>query len=394
MKASIFKKTILYFLRQYFRLVSCVEVERNDTEIMEPPYLILPNHSTNWDPFLVNAYIRYPINYVTSREFFKKPIIKYLLKYAEAIPKVKFMKDTSTIKEIIRRKRENKIIGIFPEGRRNWDGKTENIIYSTAKLIKLLSIPVVLVSLKGAYLSQPRWAFNNRKGKIAISYTKILDSKNISTMSVDEIYKYTNKKFEYDEYTFQEEVMNTYKGKKLAERLELFLFICPHCLSMGNMKSSKDLFFCQDCGYTVKYNVFGFFEKTTTPTKGEFPVYFENPKSWNEWQLSHLKEYIKSSQIEDELFFDNGAQVYIERKGKFRKLGTGSIHLTNKNFIFKDVHQKAIIFGFSRIKGLNIHYNHLFEFYYDDILYRFEFSSPGISAYKWLKGIELSRNIT
>jgi len=58
----------------------------------------------------------------------------------------KIVSDFETVKTIIRLK--ERVIGIFPEGARTWDGCPLPIIKSTSKLIKLLKIPVVTVIVK------------------------------------------------------------------------------------------------------------------------------------------------------------------------------------------------------------------------------------------------------
>src|SRR6056297_1047970 len=112
---------VLFLMKKYLFNRFDINVEKNDTLDLKPPYLLLSNHTNNWDPFLINILLDKPITYVTNIEFFRKKSTRYLLKFAGAIPIVKFMKGTSTIKKIIEAKKDKKIIGIFPEGRRNWD---------------------------------------------------------------------------------------------------------------------------------------------------------------------------------------------------------------------------------------------------------------------------------
>ena len=47
------------------------------------------------------------------------------------------------------------------------------------------------------------------------------------------------------------------------------------------------------------------------------------------------------------------------------------------------------------ISGLNVQNRDVVEFYFQELLYRFTFKSPHVSAYKWVKGIEfLIKKIT
>src|SRR5690606_25497073 len=98
-----------------------------------------------------------------------------------AIPKMKFTNDTRTIRSILQAKKSNRVIGLFPEGNRNWDGVTEPLTYATAKLIKSLNIPVVIATIAGGYLSHPRWGESHRKGQISISFIKKWDKDELKT---------------------------------------------------------------------------------------------------------------------------------------------------------------------------------------------------------------------
>ena len=158
------QKLVLTPIRAYIERRSNVIIERNDTLGMEPPYLVLSNHVTNWDPLYINCYVNEPICFVAAAPLFRNPLLKRVLDYTGAISKTKFKNDTSTVRSMLKAKKHRRVIGIFPEGNRTWDGRTEPLVYSTAKLVKLLDIPVVIVTIRGGYLSHPRWADKHRKG--------------------------------------------------------------------------------------------------------------------------------------------------------------------------------------------------------------------------------------
>ncbi len=384
----LFSRSMLFGLRLYLEHMWNIEVELNYIKKINPPYIILANHVNNWDPFLINMYLDEPISYVTSDEYFRNPILKKLLNYVGAIPKTKFKSDLSTVKKILSAKRDNRIIGIFPEGRRSWDGCTGKILYSTAKLIKLLKIPVVTTVIEGGHLSYPRWATNHRKGKILISYKLIMDADTVKKDSIDTIHKKIVAELKHDEYAMQKEQMNLYKGKNLAENLELYLFICPNCKTIGNMKSKGKSFFCQNCDYASTYTDTGFLQLQNNEYK-----HFNNPRDWNKWQIQYLKKLISNSFKDSStsiLFCDNGVNIHIGKKGqKLNKMGHGKLYLNSDRFYFLGDDRNKIAFDFQKIKGLNIQYNNKIEFYYGSRLYRFSFKDTNISAYKWTKGLEI-----
>lgn len=359
-----------------------------DVTKLKPPYLLLANHTNFWDPLFVASFIPEPVYFVTSDEYFRNPLLKVVLGLVGAIPKTKFVSDFDTVKSILKVKQAGGVIGIFPEGKRNWDGVTEPIVHSTAKLIKSLKIPVVGALMKGAYLSKPRWAKKSRRGPITVCYQIILTPEEIKTMPVKEIYEQITSGLAYDEYAIQQGEMVPYPGKRLAEKLELYLFTCPQCRQMGTMKSEGDDFFCHSCGYRVFYDQYGLFRPKTELSKKELS--FRNPREWNRWQLDLLKERIVSLPEKSLLFLADDVTSLLQgsRLKSLTKLGAGQLQLMTDTVLFINSQAEPMGFKFEKIKGLNVQHNDQLEFYYENSLYRFIFK-PNISAYKWLQALRI-----
>jgi 1-acyl-sn-glycerol-3-phosphate acyltransferase len=388
----ILPKLFLGFFRWYLKKIFQLNLERNDTKQLEPPYLILGNHANFWDGFLVNLYIKEPISFLISDEYFRKPVLGWILRISGLIPKKKFLADFTAIKETLKAKSLGRIIGIFPEGKRNWSGSTDEIIFATAKLIKMLNIPVVCVLSKGSYLTFPRWARFSRKGKISSSYNLIMTPEKIQRLSLQEVYSEISKNLFYREYDYQRNAMNIYQGKNLAERLELFLFLCPKCHQIGSLVSREDILYCQNCGYEVRYNQYGFL----TSEKG--PLYFDTPDAWDQWQIGWVEDFLHSFTLEinrkNDILQDKGVNITRIFKEKIlKKMKNCILHLTAEKLIINSDTLEPLLFEVKFIKGLNVQYNNQLEFYYQDELYKFNFDDPSISAYKWYKILKLLQNI-
>lgn len=383
-------KWVMTGLRWYLGNIFILNLERNTTASLTPPYLVIGNHTNFYDGFLVNLFIEEPICFLVSDEYFRKPLLRWLLKVEGSIPKKKFLADFSAIKEALKAKAAGRVIGIFPEGKRNWDGSTEKIIFATAKLIKMLKIPVVRALLKGSYLAFPRWARFARKGKISFSYDLILTADKIQDLSIEQIYKEISESLSYREYDFQRKVMNIYTGKNLAEKLELYLFLCPHCHQIGTLYSYKDVLSCQNCGYEVKYNHYGFFSSEKNP------LYFIHPADWNQWQISWCKELIEKNYTDGSsaiLIMDKGVTLTrVDKDKKLTPLKGCQLFLKGQELILETYSIGILCFELCLIKGINIQYNDHLEFYYKDLLYQFGFENPSISAYKWYKMITLAQD--
>lgn len=325
------------------------------------------------------------LRFIAADPLFRNPFLKHVLHYTGAIPKQKFKNDTSTIRNILKAKKHNRVIGIFPEGNRNWDGETEPLIYATAKLVKLLDIPVVIATIRGGHLSHPRWGDGHRKGTISISFEKMWDIGAFRDESPETVHKKLTEALHHNEMAWQSEQKIPFKGKAPAHYLERLLFICPHCHIPGQLHSHDDLFECRHCGYMVRYTDYGAFE----PAGGE--IYYSTPYHWNKWQLGFLKTSMMEPEWRTILSraMQDHVKFYVSNgKVPFELVSTGNLAWDSKKVIFEAENGGHYAFLFDEMEGLNIQFHHKLDFYHGDKLFRIVFYQPRTSAYKWLKVIK------
>lgn len=390
--SSSFNKFLKVIFGSYMGYLFGYEIFNDQIAGLEPPYIVLANHTNFWDPFLLSMCFTDPVYFVTSDTHFRNPLLRQLLKLVGAIPKTKNVSDPHAIRDIIRVAGSGGIIGIFPEGRRNWDGKTLPLFYPTAKLIKTLKLPVITVLFKGAYLSMPRWANKTRKGELHMICSKLLDADDLTALSTDEIFAKITDGLSHDEYDYQKSRMISYKSTFPAERLELFLFCCPDCKSIGTMKSRNEDFFCTNCGYTLKYNEFGFFSSSGQE------LYFDNPRDWNIWQLKYLESLADSSALsvssnvifeDDDVLLQTGTVVRLK---SLKKEQAGRLAMHRDFMRFEGSQGLLLDIPLNKISGQNIQMNNQLEFYHEKTLYKFTGNTFNLSAYKWVKAIELFKD--
>lgn len=384
---AFLRNTVGKALKAYFN----IKYENTSLEGLKPPFIILGNHTNNIDPFFMASGVKAPVHFVASDEYFRKPVLRFLLGLVGAIPKVKLTADLNSVNNIRALIEAKRAIGIYPEGSRNWDGNTLDILMPTAKLIKRLGVPVVAAVSTGAYFSWPRWAKTLRRGQITIKYEVILDEKDIIDKSSMEIYSIINRALKHDEYEKQLEIMQPFRGKNLAEHLELLLYVCPKCESMGNLKSEGEKLYCEKCGHTVSYDEYGLF-------KSDNEIFFKNPSEWAKWQRNWFEEKIRNQALDEksvntELLKDEVAIKTAEKGSTLEDFGQGTIALYTKEFKFEGDDNKVLTFDIKKIRGMNVQYNSLFEFYYENILYRFIFKTKYVSAYKWVEAVEIIQSM-
>lgn len=85
------------------------------------PALVIANHCGPVDPALIWAGMtnRRPFECLTAQEYFGTPGLQFIFEAMNAIPVARDGKDTGPTRAALRRLKEGRILGIFPEGRFN-----------------------------------------------------------------------------------------------------------------------------------------------------------------------------------------------------------------------------------------------------------------------------------
>lgn len=374
----LLKSLLRFWLEKQFRLEGKVP---DAVKELKPPFLVLPNHQGFWDGFMVAMYLDYPVSYVVTDAAFRSPCFKRVLDYFGSIPKTKALSDMDALKNIINAKRSGKVIGIFPESRRTWDGTTLPLLFSVAKLIKLLKIPVVTAIIKGGYFSQPRWGGPIQRGKVVVEYKLLFTADDLKNRKAETIHELLTSAMYHDEFNYQDEVQITYKGRKPAESLEQVLFICPECKSDSSMHSHGNTFSCGNCGYEVIYTPLRKFESRNNK------VIFDTIRDWYRWQqnifITKLTTDLHNKDIlleEKNLIFHSG---YKSRKPKY--FTAGNMILTKESLLISDKNNDVIqTFTLDRVSGIDAQNKEKLEFYYNNVLYIVSSKNKQFSVNKWL----------
>ena len=385
---KILKKTLSVYLNKRYR----IEFDDKDIRGVEPPFVIVGNHTNNWDAFILSYKIKDPVHYVASIEQFRGRFMRFVMGLVGSIPKTKSMSDAAAVKGMFKVRNNGGIVGIYPEGKRSWDGKTEEILYPTAKMLKSMNVPVISVLTHGAYLTHPRWAHKARRGKIHLKYSVLFTAEDIKTLSTDEIYERMCRTIQTNEYEWQEREMIPFIGPGPAEDLELALFICPKCKGVGKLFSKGDTFTCTACGEKVRYNKYGYFEKDGS----EKPI-FKSVQDWNQWQMEQLEETIRIRMTNPELpiFEDTDATLYTgDPYVSLKKDRKGSILLYVDRIEFKDQNGNKECYDISGMNGVSTHLKDRFDFYHEGKLHRFSFIDHHTSANKWSEAYDRIKKIT
>lgn len=380
------KPLLRIWLQKKFNLEAEIPEEVKD---LKPPFLVLPNHQGFWDPFMAGIYLKQQIFYIASDAIFRSPFFGLLMRLLGVIPKTKAQSDIDALKNIFMVKDRGDVIGIFPEGRRTWDGNTLPLVYSTSKLIRMLKVPVVVVVFKGGFFSQPRWGFHIQKGKVFMEYKILFRGDEVKSMKVESIHKKLAEALSFNEFEYQDKVSVEYRGRKPAEYLEQVLYTCPSCKTIGTMHSEGKTFSCTKCNYNLEYNPLRKFASR----KNE--VFFDNIRDWNLWQRGNLYSFLDNSLIDGaEILKDENLIFHTGYKSEKLKYFThGSLTLVKFSYadliIIKNSRGEELkSFPLTELVGTNVQNKERLEFYHQNTLYTIKGKVKRFSAYKWLNVVE------
>jgi 1-acyl-sn-glycerol-3-phosphate acyltransferase len=256
-------------------------------------YIVLSNHATDYDPLLVACTFKKQMYFVASEHITRWGFAYKLLKLVfDPIIRYKGTVAASTAMSVIRKTKKGGNVCIFAEGVRTWDGVTCPIHPSTAKMVRAAKCGLVTFKLTGGYFSSPMWSNSSktRRGKLYGAPVNVYTKEQIAEMNDEELLTIIEKDLHEDAYETQIEAQQIYKGKRLAEGLERFLFSCPSCLAHNSFESKNDTVKCNKCGFSFTYNKKGFLEGAPYDTVKDFAA----------WQKTVVEDDINNGRIYEE----------------------------------------------------------------------------------------------
>lgn len=146
------------FLKLYFRFQA-----KGTEKIPDGPCIIAPNHQSFFDGMFVASWLRFDQSRKTYFYAKEKHIRQRWLKFLANRNNIIVMDLNNNLKESIQKMAEvlksNKKLIIFPEGTRTFNGNLGEFKKTFAILSRELNVPIVPVSIKGAFEALPRGSF-------------------------------------------------------------------------------------------------------------------------------------------------------------------------------------------------------------------------------------------
>ena len=288
------------------------------------PCLILMNHSSFIDLKIASALL-FPRKYnivMTSDGFVGKNL---LMRLVGCIPTQKFISDSLLVRDIFHAVKKNRCsVLMYPEASYSFDGTATPLPESLGKLVKKLSIPVVMIRTSGAFGYDP--LYNNlqkRKVKISAEMEYILSPEDIESKSFEEINDLLKAQFQFDNFRWQQENGVKITEKFRADCLNRVLYKCPNCHVEGETVGKGITLTCKNCGKVYTLTEDGFMRAENGETE------FSHIPDWYAWQ----RECVKSEILSDEYKIEREVDIYmmIDTKCVY-KVGDGILTHTKDGF--------------------------------------------------------------
>jgi 1-acyl-sn-glycerol-3-phosphate acyltransferase len=368
---------VIFYLRPLYNYRRTADSDR----IPKPTFILVANHGTFFDPWMVGTYSFTPVNYMTNDDGFRaSPTTQWYLRNIGAFPKKKGAADVKAMKETLRRLGHKEPVCIFPEGQTTWDGETQLIYKGIEKLIKKAGCPLVMMRLRGNFLTRPWWAQSIRKGRILIAI-KILLKDHIATMSDDALFDAIKSHIYQNDIKDPDNAKIPFSGKNVAQGLDRFVWMCQQCGAEDSLAMKGDTITCEACKRSWLFDAHCHIKAIGSDSK-----FSTDLKDWAEEHKNKVKAKVKNAKSGEVLTQSGNVMLQVINKNgySFDDQSTGNLQLTSEKLAFASIGNPNhnLVFNITEIKDCVIQKKDIFEFRVNEVYYRFVFNHH--SPMKWI----------
>ena len=138
----------------------------------EPSFLVCPNHQSFLDPFVLCSNYQYGlfkrVFHVGASEFFANAVMRFLARLLNVVPVDPDTQLMRAMKAGAIGLKHGRVLNIYPEGERAFDGELHAFKKGAAILATELDLPIVPVAMDGLYKVWPRASWRIRPAKVKI----------------------------------------------------------------------------------------------------------------------------------------------------------------------------------------------------------------------------------
>ena len=192
------------------------------------PLVVVANHRSYLDAFLLAAAFPRPIHFIASAEAFRPFWQRLFMRNLGCIRLRRWVPDPQAIRQVLAILEDGGVVGIFPEGERSWDGSPAPILPGVPRLLTLAATPIVAVKLKGSYRLWPRWGRSLRHAPVSVEWSEPRRPGSEEEVRLALI-----------------EALATHPGpparrRRSAEDIGRLLWRCPSCRAANSVRGERD----------------------------------------------------------------------------------------------------------------------------------------------------------
>ena len=155
-------------------------------------------------------------------------------------------------------------------------------------LLKMLKVPVIMVTTQGAFSRDPLYnGLRLRKVKVSADVRCLFTAEQVAELSAEELSAGLKQAFTFDAFAWQQENGIEIKEPFRAIGLERILYKCSECGVEGQMIGEGTEIYCKACGKRHVLTTLGRLEATEGETR------FAHVPDWYAWERQCVREEIE-----------------------------------------------------------------------------------------------------
>lgn len=151
------------------------------------PVILACNHQSFFDPVLATIGLSRESAYMARDTLFTNRYFGWLIRSLNAIPIKRGHADVTSLKEMLRRLRDNFVVVIFPEETRTFDGRVGPMKSGTVLIARKAKATIVPVCIDGAYEAWPRSRLLPGPGRVTVAYGEPITPEQMKGRSDEEL---------------------------------------------------------------------------------------------------------------------------------------------------------------------------------------------------------------
>ncbi|MBQ8432939.1 MAG: 1-acyl-sn-glycerol-3-phosphate acyltransferase [Clostridia bacterium] len=257
-------------------------------EVLKQPCLILMNHSSFLDLEIASR-ILFPRPYCIVSTTDGMVGKSWLMERIGCIPTQKFVSDLRLIRDMKYALKEKKThVLMYPEAGYSFDGCATALPQKLGACLKLLDVPVVMITTYGAFARDPLYnGLQKRKVKVRADCRQLLSREEIASMSVEELDDVLKEAFSFDQFAWQREQGVEIREPFRADGLERILYKCAACGKEGTTRGVGTELSCSACGKTYHMDTLGRLVAREGKTE------FSHIPDWYRWERECVRKELE-----------------------------------------------------------------------------------------------------